>query len=377
MGTQCPIVLSVGSCTLGTTGMGVVYVFYVVNQAILRVNAHKLTTNNVKPQGNNYQPKQLAQARVYALTPANNVEEAPSTDVVTGTIPLFGRLACVLFNFGATHSFVSSTYVKLCNKNTKSLEQNICVTNPVGNTVTCVKFVENCPMFIEGRTLPTKLVVFDMLGFDIILRIDWLSKYVANIDCCGKEVVFWLRDIKEFKFCGSHVRVTPLLLSAMQARMSIRDGPYAHLAYIVTKPNVEAKLEEIPVVRHYSNILAEVTSLPPDREIEFTIELLSGTQPIHKQPYRMAPIELKEQKEQFQELLDREFIRLSVSPWGALVLFVKKNDGSMHLCLDYQEMSKVTIKNKYPLSRINDLFNWLKGALVFSKIDLLSGYHQL
>jgi hypothetical protein len=148
----------------------------------------QLTTNNDKPQGNNYQPKQPAQARVYSLTPANNEEEAPSTDVVTGTIPLFGRLACVLFNFGATHSFVSSTYVKLCNMNTKPLEQNIRVTNPVGNTVTCVKFVENCPIVIGGRTLPTKLAVFGMLGFDTILRIDWLSKYEANIDCRKKEV---------------------------------------------------------------------------------------------------------------------------------------------------------------------------------------------
>jgi hypothetical protein len=319
----------------------------------------------------------LAQARVYSLTPATNEEEEPSTDVVTGTIPLFGRLACVLFDSGATHSFISSTYVKLCNMNTKPLKQNIRVSNPVGDTVTCVKYVENCPIVIAGKTLPARPAVFSMLGFDIILGMDWLSKYGANINCRKREVVFRLRDTEEFKFCGSRVRATPPLLSALQARKSIRDGAYAYLAYVTAKPEVEAKLEDIPVVRHYSDVFAEVTKLPPDREIEFTIELMPGTQPIHKAPYRMAPTELKELKEQLQDLLDRGFIQPSVSPWGAPVLFVKKKDGSMRLCIDYRELNKVTIKNKYPLPRIDDLFDQLKGASVFSKIDLLSGYHQL
>jgi hypothetical protein len=109
--------------------------------------------------------------------------------------------------------------------------------------------------------------------------------------------------------------------------------------------------------------------------VEFSIDLVPGTQPIHKAPYRMAPTELKELKEQLQELLDWGFIRPSVSPWGAPVLFVKKNDGSMRMCIDYRELNRVTIKNKYPLPRIDDLFDQLKGASIFSKIDLLSGYH--
>jgi hypothetical protein len=117
--------------------------------------------------------------------------------------------------------------------------------------------------------------------------------------------------------------------------------------------------------------------LPPDREIEFTIDLITGTQPIHKALYCMAPDELKELKEQLQELLDRGFIRPSVSPWGAPVLYVKKKDGTMRLCIDYQELNRITIKNKYPLPRIEDLFDQLKEAKVFSKIDLRSGYHQL
>jgi hypothetical protein len=121
----------------------------------------------------------------------------------------------------------------------------------------------------------------------------------------------------------------------------------------------------------------ELLGIPPDREIEFTIDLLPNTAPISKAPYRMAPLELKELKDQLQELLDKGFIRPSVSPWGALVLFVKKKDGSMRLCIDYRELNKVTIKNRYPLPRIDDLFDQLQGSQVFFKIDLRSGYHQL
>jgi hypothetical protein len=150
------------------------------------------------------------------------------------------------------------------------------------------------------------------------------------------------------------------------------------LAYVIAKPENELKLENIPVVRDYPDVYTEVYSgLPPNREVEFTIDLVPGTQPIHKAPYRMAPTELKELKEQLEELLDRGFIRLSVPPWGAPVLFVKKKDRSMRLCINYRELNRVTIRNKYPLPRIDDLFDQLKEASVFSKIDLWSRYHQL
>ena len=121
----------------------------------------------------------------------------------------------------------------------------------------------------------------------------------------------------------------------------------------------------------------ELPGLPPDREIEFAIDLAPGTEPVSKAPYRMAPVEMKELATQLQELLEKGVIRPSVSPWGAPVLFVKKKDGSMRLCIDYRELNKLTIKNKYPLPRIDDLFDQLKGAVYFSKIDLRSGYHQL
>ena len=111
--------------------------------------------------------------------------------------------------------------------------------------------------------------------------------------------------------------------------------------------------------------------------MEFGIEVAPGTAPISKNPYRMAPMELQELKKQLEELEQKGFIRPSISPWGAPVLFVKKKAGSMRMCIDYRELNKATIKNKYPLPRIDDLFDQLSGAAVFSKIDLRSGYHQL
>ena len=113
------------------------------------------------------------------------------------------------------------------------------------------------------------------------------------------------------------------------------------------------------------------------REVEFAIELVLGSQSISKPPYRMAPAELKELKEQLEDLLHKGFLRPSISPWRAPVLFVKKKDGTIRLCIDYWELNKITIKNKYPLPRIDDLFDELSGATVFSNIDLRFGYHQL
>ena len=113
------------------------------------------------------------------------------------------------------------------------------------------------------------------------------------------------------------------------------------------------------------------------RKVQFTIDLVSRTTPISKAPYRMAPLELKELKTQLQEMLDRGFIRHSISPWGAPVVIVKKKDGTIRLCIDYRELNKVIVKNKYPLLRIDDLFDQLQEFCVFSKIDLRSEYYQL
>jgi hypothetical protein len=141
---------------------------------------------------------------------------------------------------------------------------------------------------------------------------------------------------------------------------------------------ITTQLDDIPVVCEYTDVFPdELPGLPPDREVEFVIELQPGTTPISKRSYRMPPKELVELKKQLQELLDKGYIRPSSFPWGCPALFVKKKDGSLRLCVDYRPLNAVTITNKYPLPRIDVLFDQLAGAKVFSKIDLRSGYHQI
>ena len=132
------------------------------------------------------------------------------------------------------------------------------------------------------------------------------------------------------------------------------------------------------VVCKYEDVFPdELLGLPPQRVVDFGIELHAGTSPISMTPHRMAPVELQELRVQLQELLDKGFIRPSTSPWGALVLFSKKKGKTLRLCIDYRKLNRVTIKNWYPFLRIDDLFDQLRGARVYSKIDLRTGYHQL
>ncbi|CAA0827097.1 Uncharacterized mitochondrial protein AtMg00860, partial [Striga hermonthica] len=151
-----------------------------------------------------------------------------------------------------------------------------------------------------------------------------------------------------------------------------------YLVSMVSDDVDERVPERVSIVCEYLDVFPDdLPGGPPDRQVEFTIDLIPGADPVSKAPYRMAPKELQELKAQIQELLKLGFIRPSVSPWGAPVLFVKKKDGSMRMCIDYQELNALTVKNRYPLPRIEDLFDQLRGASVFSKIDLRSGYHQL
>lgn len=137
----------------------------------------------------------------------------------------------------------------------------------------------------------------------------------------------------------------------------------------------KVSIEWIPVIKEFTNVfLDNLSGLPPERHVKFAIDLQPRTAPISKAPYKMAPKELQKLKEQLQELLNKGFIRPSVSSWGAPILFVKKKDGSLRLCIDYRQLSAVTIKNKYSLPRIDDLFDQLSGTSVYSKIDPRSGY---
>uniref|UniRef100_A0A2N9FNH1 RNA-directed DNA polymerase n=1 Tax=Fagus sylvatica TaxID=28930 RepID=A0A2N9FNH1_FAGSY len=287
------------------------------------------------------------QGRVYALT----TQDAQATDtVVTGILPLFSTPARVLFDPGSTHSFISCGFVRNIARSPEPLEYELSVSTPLGDTLMSNLVLKSCMFCIEGRELSADLVLLGMHDFDVILGMNWLAAYHASVDCFEKEVVF----------------------------RPPGKGCRGFLASVVDLQKKELEIEDIPVVREFPDVFPEdLPGLPPDREVEFSIDLVPGTAPISKAPYRMAPAELKELKEQLEELLDKGFIRPSASPWGAPVLFVKKKDGSMRLCIDYRELNRVTIKNKYPLPRIDDLFDQLQGAQVFSKIDLRSGYHQL
>ncbi|KAH0644682.1 hypothetical protein KY284_032566 [Solanum tuberosum] len=173
-----------------------------------------------------------------------------------------------------------------------------------------------------------------------------------------------------FSRCGHYPKT---LLEPFSVSTAVGDPVIARQAWIGYIPVIPQSIVELGSF----GFSLQTSQVPPEREIEFGIDLLPNTQPILIPPYRMAPAELKELKEQLKDLLDKGFIRPSISPWGAPVLFVKKKDGSFRMCIDYRQLNNVTIKNKYPIPKIDDLFDQLQGASYFSKIDLRSGYHQL
>ncbi|KAA0067099.1 pol protein [Cucumis melo var. makuwa] len=206
--------------------------------------------------------------------------------------------------------------------------------------------VKACQIEIAGHVIEVTLLVLDMLDFDVILGMDWLAAYHASIDCSRKEVAFNPPSMTSFKFKGEGSRSLPQVISAIRASKLLSQGTWGILASVVDTREVDVSLSSEPVVRDYPDVFPEeLPGLPPHREVEFAIELEPGTVPISRAPYRMAPAELKELKVQLQELLDMGFIRPSVSPWGAPVLFVKKKDGLMRLCIDYRELNKLRIKD--------------------------------
>ncbi|KAL0549074.1 hypothetical protein IC582_013554 [Cucumis melo] len=315
------------------------------------------------------------QGRVFAT---NKTEAEKAGTVVTGTLPVMGHYALVLFDSGSSHSFISSAFVLHARLEVEPLHHVLSVSTPSGECMLSKEKVKACQIEIAGHVIEVTLIVLDMLDFDVILGMDWLAANHASIDCSRKEVTFNPPSMASFKFKGGGSKSLPQVISAIRASKLLSQGTWGILASVVDTREVDVSLSLEPVVRDYPDVFPEeLPGLPPHREVEFAIELEPGTVPISRAPYRMAPAELKELKVQLQELLDKGFIRPSVSPWGAPVLFVKKKDGSMRLCIDYRELNKVTVKNRYPLPRIDDLFDQLQGATVFSKIDLRSGYHQL
>ncbi|TYK01017.1 reverse transcriptase [Cucumis melo var. makuwa] len=250
--------------------------------------------------------------------------------------------------------------------------------DPVGDVLLVNEVLRNYEILVEGISMLVDLLPLELQRLDVILGMDFLFAHYASMDCHRKEVVFRKPGFAEVLFRGMRKVVSRSLISILKAEKLLRKGCTSFLAHIVIVQREKFKPEDVPVVKELLDVFpVDLSGLPPNKEIEFTIELLLGTVPISQAPYRTAPSELKELKIQLQELVDKGYIRPSVSPWGAPVLFVKKKDGTLRLCIDYKQLNKITIRNKYPLLRIDDLFDQLRGATLFSKIDLRSGYHQL
>ncbi|GJW61588.1 putative reverse transcriptase domain-containing protein [Tanacetum coccineum] len=222
-------------------------------------------------------------------------------------------------------------------------------------------------------------------SFDAIIGMDWLAKYQAVIVCAEKIVrIPWRNETLIIRSDGSNQgNVTRLnIISCTKTQKYMQKGFPIFLAHVTAKEvedkSEKKRLEDVPIVQDFPEVFPEdLPGLPPTRQVEFQIDLVPGAAPVARAPYRLAPSEMKELSEQLKELSDKGFIRPSSSPWGAPVLFVKKKDGSFRMCIDYRELNKLTVKNRYPLPRIDDLFDQLQGSSVYSKIDLRSGYHQL
>ena len=223
---------------------------------------------------------------------------------MTGTAPILGFEALILFDSRATHSFVFIMFIRLSRLVVQTLEPGLVVTTPVGKTVVCKHIVCECPVGICERVLPTNLVVFPMFSYNVIVRMDWLTRHSAIIECAQKQVTLMPWGEGEVMYIGSRVRSLPPLILAVRAKKLIIEGGQVFLAFVVT-PTKQAKknLVDIPVVCEYPDVFwTDYSRLPPQREVEFGIEVVLGTNPISKAPYRMAPSKLKDLKEQLQKL---------------------------------------------------------------------------
>ena len=209
--------------------------------------------------------------------------------------------------------------------------------DPAGDPLFSNKVVRDSTVLIGGQEFPAYLLTIDMRDFDIALGMDWLSRPRATLDCYKREVKLHRPGKLEVKFKGIRKELFSSMISTMAAQRMLRKGCQGYLAYVVETGKDGTLVDEIPIVREFLNVFPnDIARLPLDREVEFTIDLIPGTEPISIPPYRMAPAELRELKAQLEEFFSKGFIRPIMSPWGDLILFVKKKDGSLRLCIDYR-----------------------------------------
>ncbi|KAD3640048.1 hypothetical protein E3N88_29271 [Mikania micrantha] len=247
-----------------------------------------------------------------------------------------------------------------------------------GKQITVSTVYRNCPLTLNDYTFTIDLIPMELGSFDIIVGMDWLSSHRVEVICSEKLLRTPLPSDRVLEVKGDQAKRSVKIISCIKARKCLQKQCVAFLAHVVENGKDKKEIQDVPGVKEYPEVFPEdLPGLPPVRPVEFRIDLIPGATPVAKSPYRLAPSEMQELSNQLQELLDKGFIRPSYSPWGVPVLFVKKKDGSFRMCIDYRELNKLTIKNRYPLPRIDDLFDQLQAAQYFSKIDLRSGYHQL
>ncbi|GKC24973.1 putative reverse transcriptase domain-containing protein [Tanacetum coccineum] len=329
---------------------------------------------NQCPQNNGQQQHGGAHGKVYVLGDKNAQQDS---NMVMGTFLLNNHYEKNLFDSGANKSFVSTAFASLLNITPTTLDTAFTIELANGNLVNTNTVIQNCILNFLNHPLKIDLMPIKLGSFDVIIGMEWLSQHNAKI-ICGERVVHIPIDNETLVIRGDRSGTRLNIISCVKTQNYIKRGCCTFLAHITEKKSEDKRLEDVPIVRDFPEVFPEdLPGLPPPRQVEFQIELVPGAAPVARAPYRLAPSEMQELSNQLQELTDKGFIWPSSSPWGALVLFVKKKDGYFRMCIDYRELIKLTIKNRYPLPRIDDLFDQLQGSSVYSKIDLRSGYHQL
>ncbi|CAA0840521.1 Unknown protein, partial [Striga hermonthica] len=305
------------------------------------------------------QPRQLQQPPQQQQPQAEKQPGTMSGMVVLNNVPVFA-----LFDTGATHSFISRRCFDAIGVCATTAIDRLEVSLASGRKIVTSFKASDLSLSISGRVLSTDAFVLEMRDFDLILGMDWLSFYHADIRCHDREITLYLPGDDSITFFGSRNRSLPHVVSMAKSTKLLRRGNcQGYLVSLVDDSQKARSPHDVPVVREFVDVFPdELPGGPPNRHVEFSIDLIPGAGPVSKAPYRMVPKELQELKAQIQELLRLSFIRPSVSPWGSPVLFDKKKDGSMCMCIDYRDMNRLTIKNKYPLPRIDDLFDQLRGA---------------
>ncbi|KAI3748936.1 hypothetical protein L6452_12381 [Arctium lappa] len=344
----------------------------------IRRNCPKLAgSNQVRSIGSTARVDQSPRvpSRAFRMT----TEEAKETaDVVSGTFLVNSLPIRVLFDSGATCSFVSDVFCKQFVTTISVLPDALVVEVANGDKVIIRDRFCDCTLEINGNSFGVDLLPMTIGGFDVFIGMDWLSRHKADMFCAKKMIQVPLTEGGVVVIYGEKGKGRNPIISSLKARKFLAKGYPSYLEYIVDAKKEKKMVEDVRIVRDYLDVFPEdLPGLPTERQVEFQIDLTPGAAPIARAPYRLAPTEMKEMMTQLQELLEKGFIRPSSSPWGAPMLFVKKKDGSMRMCIDYRELNKVTVKNKYTLPRIDDLFDQLQGAGCFSIIDLRSGYHQV